>query len=55
MNLIFSSSRMGRTVALTKMIFFLNKLSIAIEAKTPTTPCEWFFMSAVFILAVDLK
>ena len=57
MTLIFSTSRMGRTVALTKTIFFLKKISRTIEAKTPTAPASVFFflLSAVFILAVALK
>ena len=56
MALIFSTSRMGRTVALTKTIFFLKKISRTIEAKTPTAPASvCFLLSAVFILAVALK
>ena len=55
MALIFSTSRMGRTVALTKTIFF-KKISRTIEAKTPTAPASvCFLLSAVFILAVALK
>ena len=41
---IFSTSRMGRTVALTKTIFFLKKISRTIEAKTPTAPASVFFI-----------
>ena len=56
MTLIFSTSRMGRIVALTKTIFFLKKISRTIEAKTPTAPASGFFLlSAVFSLAVALN
>ena len=44
MTLIFSTSRMGRTVALTKTIFVLKKISRTIEAKTPTAPASVFFI-----------
>ena len=54
----FSTSRKGRTVALTKMIFKKKTLSRTIEAKTSTAAASVCFLhvvSAVFILAVDLK
>ena len=43
MTLIFSTSRMGRSVALTKMIFFKKKISRTIEAKIPTAPANVCF------------
>ena len=43
MTLIFSTSRMGRTVALTITIFFLKKISRTIEEKSPTAPTSVFF------------
>ena len=47
---------MGRTVALTKTIFFCKKISRTIEAKSPTAPASvCFLLSAVFVLAVALK
>ena len=52
--LIFSTSRMGRTVALTKHYFF-NKIYTTIKAKTPTASVSVFLLSAVFILAAALK
>ena len=52
----FSTSRMGRTVALTKTIFFLKNISRTTEAKTPTAPVSvCFLLSPVLILAFALK
>ena len=44
MTLIFFHRRMGHTVALTKTIFFLEKISRTIEAKTPTAPASVCFL-----------
>ena len=44
MTLIFSTSRMEHTVALTKTIFFLKKISRTIGAKTPTALASVFFI-----------
>ena len=41
---IFSTSRMGRTIALTRTIFFFKKISRTIEAKTPTAPVSVCFL-----------
>ena len=57
MNLIFfSTSRMGRSVALTKMIFFLKKYLEQLKQRfLQLLRMFVFLLSAVFIPAVALK
>ena len=56
MTLIFSTSRMGRTVALTKTIFFLKKYLEQLKQRLLQLLRVFIFLlSAVFILAVALK
>ena len=56
MTLIFSTSRMGRTVALTITIFFLKKyLEQLKKSLLQLLRVFVFLLSTVFILAVALK
>ena len=56
MTLIFSTSGMGRTVALTKTIFFLKKyLEQLKQGLLQLLRVFVFLLFAVFILAVALK
>ena len=54
--LIFFHQWNGAHCSAYKTIFFFNKISRTIKAKTPTAPASVFFLlSAVFILAAALK
>ena len=56
MTLIFSTSRMGRTVALTKNDIFLKKYLEQLKQRLLQLLRVFdFLLSAVFILAVALK
>ena len=56
MTLIFPTSRMGRTVVLTKTIFFLKKYLEQLKQRLLQLLRVFvFLLSAVFILAVALK
>ena len=57
MTLIFSTSRMGRTVALSKTIFFKKKKYVEQlkQRLLQLLRVFVFLLSAVFILAVALK